>query len=41
MRILDSENRELQNRRINLLKLGLNLIELIFEILGLEPVEKM
>lgn len=41
VRILDSENRELQNRRINLLKLVLNLIDLIFEILGLEPVEKM
>tara|TARA_B100001939_G_scaffold347661_1_gene370019 strand:- start:1436 stop:3067 length:1632 start_codon:yes stop_codon:yes gene_type:complete len=40
-RILDEANMELQNRRLNILIVCLEIIEIIFDILGIETVEEM
>ena len=41
IKVLDSSNLNLQNRRLNLSIITLNIIELLFEILGIESVDKM
>ena len=41
VKILDSSNLNLQNRRLNLSIITLNIIELLFEILGIKSVDKM
>jgi len=40
-RILDEANMGLQNRRLNILIVCLEIIEIIFDILGIETVEEM
>jgi arginyl-tRNA synthetase len=41
VRIIDSESKAIQNRRINILITSLTVIDLIFEILGMQTVDKM
>ena len=41
VRIVGSESKAIQNRRINILITSLTVIDLIFEILGMQTVDKM
>ena len=41
VKIINPNNESLQNRRMNLLLSTLNIIELIFEVLGIKAVDKM
>ena len=41
VKIIDAGNKSLQNRRLNMLLSTLYVIELIFEILGIDVVDEM
>ena len=41
VKIIDDSNINLQNRRINLLLIVLQIIDTIFNLLGIEPVDEM
>lgn len=41
VRIIDDNNRGIQNRRVNVLMVTLKIVEIIFEVLGIKAVSKM
>ena len=41
VKILDDKNMHIQNRRVNVLIITLNILEIIFEILGIKAVDEM